>query len=94
MQPMKRQYLRLISKYLEYFPCVVLVGARQTGKSTLINMVSGERELFDLEIRADFLQIAGDPDFFLRSHQQPIAIDEAQLLPELFPALRVAIDRD
>ena len=94
MQGMKRQYHQLIQDYLGYFPCVVLVGARQTGKSTLIEMVAGDREIFDLEARADYNQLANDPDLFLRLNDKPIAVDEAQLLPELFPALRVAIDRD
>ena len=94
MQGMKRQYEKLIHEYLSYFPCVVLVGARQTGKSTLIDMLADGREVFDLEVRADYNQIAQDPDLFLRLNNQPIAIDEAQLLPELFPALRVAIDKD
>ena len=94
MRGMERQYLTLIHEYMDYFPCVVIVGARQTGKSTLIDMTTGERELFDLEARADYDQIANDPDLFLRLHKQPIAIDEAQLLPEIFPALRVAIDKD
>ena len=91
---MKRQYHKLIEDYLSYFPCIVIVGARQTGKSTLIRMVDDKRELFDLESRADFDQIARDPELFLRLNDKPIAIDEAQLLPALFPALRVAIDRD
>jgi len=33
-------------------------------------------------------------DLFLRLNPEKVAIDEAQMLPELFPALRVAIDRD
>jgi predicted AAA+ superfamily ATPase len=94
MQGMKRQYEKLILEYLSYFPCVVLVGARQTGKSTLINMLADGREIFDLEVRADYNQIAQDPDLFLRLNNKAIAIDEAQLLPELFSALRVAIDKD
>ena len=91
---MKRQYQQLIHEYLSYFPCVVLIGARQTGKSTLIQMFSDDREIFDLELRADYNQIANDPDLFLRLNDRQIAIDEAQLLPELFSALRVAIDND
>ena len=91
---MKRQYEKNIREYLGYFPWVVLIGARQTGKSTLIDMLGGGREIFDLEIRADYNQIAQDPDLFLRLNNKPIAIDEAQLLPGLFPALRVAIDKD
>lgn len=51
---MKRQYQQLIHEYLGYFPCVVLIGARQTGKSTLIQMFSDDREIFDLELRADY----------------------------------------
>jgi predicted AAA+ superfamily ATPase len=94
MQGMKRQYQELVAEYLRYFPCVVIVGARQAGKSTLINLVAGDRELFDLEARADYDQIANDPDLFLRLNDKPIAIDESQLLPSLFPALRVAIDKD
>ena len=91
---MKRQYHKLIEDYLGYFPCVVVIGARQTGKSTLLRMVDDQRELFDMESRADFDEIARDPDLFLRLNDKPIAIDEAQLLPALFPALRVAIDSD
>jgi predicted AAA+ superfamily ATPase len=43
---------------------------------------------------ADFQAIGDDPDLFLSLHPNKIAIDEAQILPALFPALRVAIDRD
>ncbi len=57
-------------------------------------MFSDDREVFDLELRADYNHIANDPDLFLRLNDKPIAIDEAQLLPELFSALRVAIDND
>ena len=94
MQGMWRAYETLINEYLHYFPCVVLVGARQTGKSTLIESMSAGREIFDLESQADFEQIHRDPDLFLRLNNHPLAIDEAQLLPALFPALRVAIDRN
>ena len=94
MQGMQRQYQQLIEEYLGHFPCVMILGARQTGKSTLIEMLADQRELFDLEVQADYVQIATDPDWFLRSQNKPLAIDEAQRLPTLFPALRVAIDRD
>ena len=94
MQGMKRQYQHLITEYLDYFPCVVLLGARQTGKSTLLQRFSTKRDFFDLEVRADYSQIATDPDLFFRLNDKPLAIDEAQILPSLFPALRVAIDKD
>lgn len=96
---MKRQFEQLIDEYLSYFPCVVIVGARQTGKTTLLKRVvsraqeNPQRSFFDLESRADYDQIERDPDLFLRTNLDPMAIDEAQLLPALFPALRVAIDK-
>lgn len=78
---MQRQYLALL-------PRVVIVAARQTGKSALIGMLADDRELFDLQARADYSQIAADPDLFSRLNPGPIAIDEARLLPALLPALR------
>ncbi len=47
-----------------------------------------------MEKASDFDIIARDPDLFLRLNPNQIAIDEAQLLPELFASLRVAIDAD
>lgn len=49
---------------------------------------------FDLERQADATRIRSDPDFFLSQWHAPIVLDEAQLYPDLFPALRVAIDED
>ena len=89
-----RIYQTLIEEYLDYFPCVTVVGPRQCGKTTLIRQVQGQWEHFDLESMADFDQIAGDPDLFFRQYPENLTIDEAQLLPSVFAALRVAIDRD
>jgi len=89
-----RNVSALIQEYLGMFPCVVLLGPRQSGKTTLLSTLVPSRQRYDLELRADFDQIATDPDLFLRTNTADLAIDEAQLLPELFPALRVAIDRD
>lgn len=75
MQGMNRQYTEIIREYLSLFPCVVIIGARQTGKSTLMDMVAAdESEYFDLELRADYNQIAQDPDLFLRLQERPLAI--------------------
>ena len=51
-------------------------------------------EIFDLEKESDYQIIARDTDLFLRLNKNHIAIDESQLHPKLFPALRVAIDND
>lgn len=79
---------------LTHFPCVVLTGVRQCGKTTLLGTLSGEWQRFDMENSTDRQQLLGDPDLFFRLHPDKVVIDEAQLAPTLFPALRVAIDRD
>lgn len=82
-----------LRELLELFPVVAILGPRQCGKSTLMRQVAGVGWLhFDLERAADRTRIASDPDLFLRMETGPLAIDEAQELPALLPALRVAVD--
>lgn len=76
------------------FPCVAVVGPRQCGKTTLLHTLGSDWNYFDLERGADLGVISHDPDLFLRMNDNRVALDEAQALPELFPALRVAIDAD
>lgn len=89
---MKRACEPLLRSYLDVFPCVAVIGVRQCGKTTLLGTLPETWKRLDLERRADLQVIARDPDTFLRLNPGQIAIDEAQMLPELFPALRVAID--
>lgn len=79
---------------LTNFPCVVLTGVRQCGKTTLLGTLPDEWQRFDMENSTDRQQLLADPDLFFRLYSDKIAIDEAQLAPPLFSALRVAIDRD
>ena len=92
MLQMKRHAYPLVEELLTLFPCVVIVGARQTGKTTLLRQLSAPWKILDLEKLADLAQITRDPDLFLRLNPSAIAFDEGQRLPALFPALRVAID--
>ncbi len=89
---MKRASAALLQSYLTTFPCVALLGVRQCGKTTLLHTLAPGWKQLDLERRADHAVVARDPDLFLRLNPRQVAFDEAQVLPELFPALRVAID--
>jgi predicted AAA+ superfamily ATPase len=84
--------LPLVSEMLGMFPMVAVLGPRQCGKTTLVQSLPGKWSYFDLERGTDFDQISLDPDLFLRLNPSGLVLDEAQLLPELFPALRVAVD--
>jgi hypothetical protein len=89
---MKRAVSGLLRAYLKSFPCVAVLGVRQSGKTTLLRTLPAGWKHFDLERRADHTVIARDPDAFFRVNPAQVALDEAQALPEVFPALRVAID--
>ncbi len=91
---MNRHYEKLLKEYITLFPCVALIGPRQCGKTTLLQTLLRDWRVLDLEKQSDFQSLAQDPDLFFRLNPDKIAIDEAQLRPELFPALRVAVDRD
>ncbi len=88
----KRYYRKLVDELLQLFPCVALIGVRQCGKTTLLNQLSSNWKILDLEKASDFDLVNHDPDLFLRLHPDKVVLDESQLLPALFPALRVAID--
>ncbi len=92
MHGIERSAVRSIQLLLKHFPCVAILGARQVGKTTIVKQVLPKAAFFDLEKRADFERIHRDPDFFLSQQEKPIIIDEAQISPDLFSALRVAID--
>lgn len=89
---MKRAYEPLLKEYLRMFPCVAVIGPRQCGKTTLLETLPKAWKRFDLERTSDHQAVARDPELFLRLNPRHVAIDEAQFLPELFAAMRVAID--
>lgn len=73
---------------------VVLVGPRQAGKSTLAQrfLERGSPNYFDLEYPPDAQRLA-EPVQVLERLQGLVVIDEVQRQPELFPLLRVLMDR-
>jgi len=94
LQGMERAYSDLLDELLGLFPCVAIVGVRQCGKTTLLQKLPEPWRIFDLERIGDYQLISRDPDLFFRLHSDAVALDEAQLLPSIFPALRVAIDAE
>ena len=91
---MRRIYESLLREYLEEFPCVAVIGPRQCGKTTLVQCLGKDWRYFDMERVADSAVIEPDPEHFFRLYSSQVVIDESQLLPSLFPALRVAIAAD
>lgn len=77
-------------------PVVLLNGARQVGKTTMARAVGqriGARYL-TLDDAATLGAAVGDPSGFVRNLRGPVVLDEVQKAPDLFPAIKLAVDED
>ena len=90
----KRDSQDRILKLSQFFPAVVLTGARQTGKTTLLRTLFPDHNYVSLDLPSKAAEANHDPSSFLRKHPQPVIIDEVQYAPDLFRHLKVAIDEN
>jgi predicted AAA+ superfamily ATPase len=76
-------------------PVVLLHGARQTGKSTLADLVTEEqgRNRVTLDDPLALSLAKRDPAAFLNTYKPPVTIDEIQRAPELFLSIKLAVDK-
>ena len=90
------RHLARIAELFRTHPVVGILGARQVGKTTLArSFVEGEgvaATRFDLEDPDDLARLA-EPKLALSTLQGLVVLDEIQRRPELFPILRVLVDR-
>ncbi|MFM2045847.1 MAG: hypothetical protein RLY86_4423 [Pseudomonadota bacterium] len=90
-----RRVSSALTRRLEAFPAVTLLGPRQVGKTTLSLVVAeGRPSLYlDLESDSDQAKLA-DPEAYLSRHTDKLVIlDEVQRRPGLFQNLRGLIDQ-
>lgn len=92
----RQRHRARVRDLLRTHPVVALLGPRQVGKTTLARQVADEFEgaatRFDLEDPADLARMA-DPRLALEPLEGLVVLDEVQRTPELFPLLRVLVDR-
>ncbi|TVQ28343.1 MAG: ATP-binding protein [Spirochaetaceae bacterium] len=84
-----------IERSLSESPVTVLLGARQTGKTTMAHVVmSGQPEavLYDLERPTGRTPLEATPELVLSGHNGLVVIDEIQRLPALLEILRPLCD--
>ncbi|MBI4668834.1 MAG: ATP-binding protein [Elusimicrobia bacterium] len=91
----KRHLTQTLEETLRSFPVVILTGARQTGKSTLIQHICGasKRRYLTLD-DLDILERAQDePAALIDSSKEPFSIDEVQRAPKLLHAIKRSVDQ-
>jgi predicted AAA+ superfamily ATPase len=90
----RKSILNSLRNALKRSRVVVLVGPRQCGKTTLARLLLPEDSInyFDLEDPASLARL-DEPMTALSPLQGLVVIDEVQRRPDLFPVLRVLVDR-
>ena len=91
----ERQFVSELQDRLSFYPGVVLLGARQVGKSTLARYIAKQTPgavFLDLELPADRARLDNPAAFFAAHRNHLVVIDEVQTFPELFAQLRPEID--
>lgn len=93
-QPVPRHVAGALNARLEAMPATVVLGARQTGKSTLaLRLTPGRRRLVSLD-EFDALDLARREPMALLDPPDPLTLDEVQREPALLRAVKTAIDAD
>ncbi|MCL2735949.1 MAG: ATP-binding protein [Propionibacteriaceae bacterium] len=76
------------------FPVLVVTGARQVGKSTMLQHLAGDdRTVVSLDDPNARALARTDPGLFLQRYTPPVLIDEIQYAPQLLPLIKLAVDR-
>jgi predicted AAA+ superfamily ATPase len=92
MYYLARRLAERLKSVAEFFPVVVLTGARQTGKTTLLRATFPGHHYVSLDLPSEAKAAEADPEGFLRRHPPPVLVDEVQYAPGLFRHVKRAVD--
>lgn len=94
MDYIPRHLERKFIKMSGFFKAVLVTGARQVGKTTMLrHLAQGQdRTYVTLDNRMARELAQTDPVLFFQTYKPPILIDEVQYAPELFPQIKILCD--
>lgn len=93
---LRRHITQRLVQALADTPVVLLIGARQTGKSTLVQspeLAGQDRQYLTFDDPSILAAAKHDPVGFIAGLNTPATLDEVQRVPELFPLLKIAVDQ-
>lgn len=91
----KRDVENRIKNISNTFRVLVVTGPRQVGKSTLLDYLM-PKNMSKVSLDDETLRTMAkeDPRQFIEMYKKPLFIDEVQYAPELFPYIKMEVDRD
>ena len=89
-----RDLASALQRMAKQFPVVAVTGPRQSGKTTLVRQLFGDKPYVSLEDPVELAFAQTDPRGFLQRFAQGAVFDEAQRWPELFSHLQGLVDAD
>jgi len=93
----KRSIADAVLEALKDNPVVLLHGARQTGKTTLVRWMAKDphpARYITMDDAGVLAAARNDPAGFLSGIKGPVILDEVQRVPDLFLAIKAEVDRD
>ena len=88
---LKRVIQKEINDALKISPSVLVAGARQTGKSTIVQNL--DREYIVMDDITQLEAAAYDPQGYIEQIAKPVTIDEIQKTPQLLTSIKLYIDK-
>ena len=88
----ERNLTKKLKKALTRSPVVLLTGARQPGKTTLVKELESDYTYVTFDNLSALSSAQTDPHGFINELKKPVIIDEAQRVPELFYAIKKSVD--
>lgn len=93
MEYITRELERKVLKLNSFFKVILVTGARQVGKTTMLKHLSDENRTYVTMDNAMARDLAkSDPALFFQTYKVPILIDEVQKAPELFEQIKLICD--
>ena len=93
MKYIKRAIEDVVEHSADTFKCVLVTGARQTGKSTLIKHLYKDVKQVSFDDPFAEEQAKNNPEMFMSLNTPPVFFDEVQYVPSLFRYIKQASDK-
>ena len=90
----QRHAEKTVLKLSKMFGAVLVTGARQVGKTTLLKNVAQDAAYVTLDDPVQHAAAMQESGSFFMQHSPPVFVDEVQYAPKLFPHIKMIIDSE